>query len=163
METKRRSELQGKGWSEEEIRHAEQELERSTAYDMHFSKIVFWSALIVIIFGNLIVSFILIPFLILLDQAFLFFITIVLGLLIGFLYNFLVTDIGHLRKRHHIAAGIIVPLLAIVNIIGVVLAAKSLTKNVSLQSVNNPWVVAIVFAIAFILPYVVDRVRRVIH
>ncbi len=155
--------LKQKGWSEEEIKHAERELEKVTAYDVHFSKIVFWSALVVIIFGNMLVSFILIPFLIVLNQTFLFFITIVLGLLIGFVYNFLVTDIGHLRKKHHVAASIIIPLLAIANIIGVALAAESLTKNVTVQHQHNPWIVGVIFAVAFVLPYIVDRIRRKMH
>ena len=92
MKHSRKIELSGKGWSEEEIHHAEKTLERADLQDVHFSKIVFWSALIVIIFANIIISLIFIPFLVAFKSTILFAVIILMGGLIGFLYNFLIVD-----------------------------------------------------------------------
>ena len=121
MKTNKRLELKEKGWSEKEIVHAEEALNRAERHDVHFSKIVFWSALIVTIFGNFIVSLVLIPFLIVLNKFVLYAVVVLLAGSIGFLYKLLITDIGHLEKKHHIAASIFVPLIAIANIVGMVI------------------------------------------
>ena len=55
MKEKRKMDLQEKGWNENEIKKAESILEKEEKHDTHFSKIVFWSALVVIIFANLLV------------------------------------------------------------------------------------------------------------
>ncbi|MEK6940156.1 MAG: hypothetical protein AABX31_05495, partial [Nanoarchaeota archaeon] len=64
MKPQRREELKQKGWRESELLKAEAILDKSTKHDIFFSKIVFWSALVVIVFANLLISVILIPFLI---------------------------------------------------------------------------------------------------
>jgi len=161
MKEKKRLELQEKGWSEEDIKKAEDVLEKEEKHDQHFSKIVFWSALIVIIFANLLVSLILIPFLIVLNQWVLYAIIVLLAGTIGFLYNFLVTDIGHLGKKHHLLAGIIIPILALANMIIMVITANHFIRDLKINNVqHNPWIIAVVFAIAFISPYLINKIFK---
>ncbi|MBI2124966.1 hypothetical protein HYU08_00255 [Candidatus Woesearchaeota archaeon] len=160
MKVERRRELAQKGWREDELRRAEEILDRATAHDLFFSKIVFWSALLVIIFANLTVALILIPFLIALDTGFLYGIIAVLAITIGFLYNFLITDIGLLEKKHHRIASIIVPLIGAGNAVIMVLISNRFVESLQLNlQPHNPWIVAIIFAGAFILPYVADQIR----
>ena len=160
MERQRKQELLQKGWEEEELQKARQILEQATDHDLFFSKIVFWSALVVIIFANLLVSLLLIPFLIALSSGVLYGIVVVLALTIGFLYNFLITDIGLLEKKHHRAAGIIISFIAMANVVVMVLVSNKFIESLKLNnSPHNPWIVAAVFGGAFILPYVVDRIR----
>ena len=160
MKEKRRSELKEKGWNEKEIIKAESILEKEKEHDVHFSKIVFWSALVVIIFANLVVSLILIPFLIVLREFILYLIIIILAGTIGFLYNFLKTDMGHLEKKHHLMAGIIIPVIALVNILIMVIVSNRFIAEIEINNPpHNPWIVAIVFAIAFVIPYFVDKLR----
>lgn len=152
--------LMKKGWSEEEIKKAEQILEQAEAHDLFFSQVVFWSALLVIIFANLLVSLILIPFLIFFNQWFLYLITFILGGTVGFLYNFLIMDIGHLEKKHHLLAGILVPVLALINLIIMVIVSNQFIRELKIKnSPHNFVVVGLVFVIAFILPYLIDRFR----
>jgi hypothetical protein len=143
-----------KGWHVKELRNATEILERSTPHDKHISKIVFWSALVVTIIGNIIASLVLIPFLAVFTTPTLYFFVGILAFFIGFLYNFLIQDIWHLKRSHHIIGGILLPLIAIVNIVIVVLIANSLKSNS-----HNPWIVAIIFASAFILPSIIDNIR----
>ncbi|MBU0459588.1 MAG: hypothetical protein KKH52_02130 [Nanoarchaeota archaeon] len=146
-----------KGWNQKDIKKAASIIDTPKHHDAHFSKIVFWSALIVIIFANLIVSLILIPFLIVLNQWVLYSIIILLAGMIGFLYNFLIMDIGHLGKKHHLLAGIIIPILAFSNILIMVFVSNRFIADLK---VNNPphdlWIISIIFVVAFILPYLID-------
>jgi len=160
MKPQRRSELKQKGWREEELVRADNILNKATQHDIFFSKIVFWSALVVIIFANLLVSAILIPFLIALYDLVLYAIVAILGLAIGFLYNFLITDIGLLETKHHRAASIIIPIIAMGNVVVMVLTSNRFIEAIKLNNQpHNPWMVAAVFGGAFILPYVVDQIR----
>lgn len=155
--------LQQKGWNEAEIKKAEAALERDLRYDIHFSRIVFWSAIIVIIFANIVVAGVLIPFLIALNEWVLYSAVIILAGIVGFLYNFLITDIGHLERKHHLWAGILVPILALGNIVAVVILSNKFIADAKILNVqHDPYVIGIVFAVAFILPYVIDRIRLVV-
>ncbi len=160
MKPERRYELKQKGWREEDLVRAEAILDKTTKHDIFFSKVVFWSALVVIVFANLLVSLILIPFLITLYTLVLYAIVAVLGLMIGFLYNFLITDIGLLETKHHRAASIIIPIIAMGNVVVMVLTSNRFIESIKLNTqLHNPWIVAAVFGGAFILPYVVDQIR----
>jgi hypothetical protein len=158
MKQNKKLELKEKGWSEEEIIKAESALNRAEKQDIHFSKIVFWSALIVTIFGNFIVSLILIPFLIVLNKWVLYAIVVLLAGSIGFLYKLLIMDIGHLEKKHHLFASILVPLIALINMVGMVLVSNRFIRDLNVENVqHNPIIVAIVFAVVLILPYVLSK------
>ena len=161
MIPQRKMELRQKGWQEQEIKRAEEILGRQERYDRHFSKIVFWSALIVIVFANVVVSFILIPFLIVLTPWLLYALIIVLAGMVGYLYNFLITNIGHLQRKHHIWAGILVPVLAVINIAAMVWLSNHFIGELRVQNLpHNIWIAGLVFGVAFILPYVVGRIFR---
>lgn len=147
--------LQKKGWNEREIARAERFVNVPRPHDTHFSKIVFWSALIVIIFANFMVSLVLIPFLLVFHDALLYSIIVLLAGMIGFLYKHLITDIGHLEQKHHIWASIIIPLIAAVNMIIVVLIANDfITQLETTSDLQNPWLIAAVFSLVLIIPYV---------
>ncbi|PIZ51546.1 hypothetical protein COY27_03160 [Candidatus Woesearchaeota archaeon CG_4_10_14_0_2_um_filter_33_13] len=160
MKEQNKLRLKEKGWTEEDIKKAESILEKQEEYDKHFSKIVFWSALIVTIFGNLIVSLVLIPFLIVLYDWVLYTVIILLAGTIGFLYRLLIMDIGHLDKKNHFFASILIPIIAIANMVGMVLISNKFITDLKLQNTqHNPWIAAVVFAIAMILPYLFGQMR----
>lgn len=158
MRLQQKKELLQKGWREPEIKRAEEILERSLHYDRHFSKIVFWSALVVIIFANIVVSLILIPFSVVLTSWLLYTLVVVLAATVGYLYNFLIRDIGHLQRKHHVIAGILIPFLALGNMVIMVSLSNKLITDLKLHNLpHNIWMVSAVFAIAFILPYLMSR------
>ncbi len=158
-----RTQLEKKGWNELEIKHAEQTLEQTAAHDQHFSRMVFWSALLVIIVANIVVSSVLVPFLIVLNKAVLYGLVVILAGTVGFLYNFLITDIGHLERKHHLWAAIIVPVVALTNMLVMVAISNRFITDLQVQNPpHNIWIVAAVFAVVFILPYVADRIRLMV-
>ncbi len=156
-----KEELFRKGWKDQEIEEAEKVLEKEEAHDVFFSKIVFWSALVVIIFANVIVSLVLIPFLIVLKEWLLYVLVFVLAGVVGFLYNFLITDIGHLEKKHHLIAAVIIPILALGNMVVVVLISNGFIIELGINNPeHNPWFLGGVFVVAFALPYFIDQLRK---
>lgn len=158
-----RARLQEKGWNDADIKRAEAALERNLRYDVHFSRIVFWSAIVVIVFANILVAGVLVPLLIALNRWVLYSAVIVLAGVVGFLYNFLITDIGHLERKHHLWAGILVPVLALGNIVVVVILSNKVIQDAQIPNVQqDPYLVGVVFAVAFILPYVVGRIRLMV-
>ncbi len=160
MRKTRKLELQNKGWSDEDIINAENILEKEEKKDVFLSKIVFGTALVVIILANLAVSLVMVPFLIVFSKAVLYTFVTILAATIGFTYNFLITDIGHLEKKHHLFASIIVPLLTLVNMVVVVIISNRFISELEIQNnPHNPWVISIIFAVAFILPYLIDQLR----
>lgn len=158
MRIAKKKELLNKGWTFDELKRAERIVEERQAHSVFFSKIVFWSALLVIIFGNILVSLVLIPFLIALEGFVLYGMVVLLAIIIGYLYNFLITDIAHLEQKHHIMASILVPIIAIANLLVMVGVSNKLADSIHIGVQHNPWVVAIVFAVTFIMPSIVHRV-----
>jgi len=149
-----------KGWQEEEIKKAEAELDRSEHHDIFFSRMVFWSSMIVIVFANLLVSLVLIPFLIVFNNWILFPIIILLAGSIGFLYNLLITDVNHLETRHHLLAGILIPLIALTNMMLMVWVSNRFISDLNVQNQqHNLWAIAITFAVVLIIPAIIDKIR----
>ena len=160
MNITQKEELSKKGWTKREINKAEAILDRSEHHDIFFSKIVLWSALLVIVIGNLMVSIIAIPFLVVLNRWVLYAVIVILAGMIGFLYNLLINDIGHLEQKHHILASILVPVLAVINLVVIVFVSNNLIKDLNVNNkLHNPWGLSILFAVAFILPFIVDQIR----
>ena len=153
-----------KGWTKDEIAEAQSLLNKAKTHDLFFSKIVFWSALFVVVLGNLALSMILIPFLVIFQSWALHVIIIIVALMMGAIYSFLITDIGHLETKHHIAASIIVPVIALINLVVIVLVSNNFAKEIGTgKEPHNQWLVAAIFTVAFILPFLFHRLWNVVR
>ena len=159
MRTEFKEKLAHKGWAEEEIKKAEPVLENAEKHDIYLSRIAYYSALMVIILANLLASVALMFLAIVIESNFLYIIVASLGVVIGFLYNYLVTDIGHLEKHHHIFGALIIPLVAIFNIILIVVVANTLIQELGIGNVaHTPWLVGVMFAVPFLVPSIIEKV-----
>ncbi len=149
--------LRQKGWSTGEIMRAEEIIAHATRQNMTLSKVLFWSALIIIIIANAAITAVFIPFLILFPSTILYSLLFFIGLLMGLVYNFLLNDMAHIQTKHHVLSFLLIPALAIVNVFFITLA---LTKwYPTLQSDYSPIVVGSIFAAAFLVPYLISRIR----
>ncbi len=156
-----RKALKSKGWSETEVQHALRELDRVTQQDVFFAKVGFYSALLVVVLANILISFTLLFLSLVLAPVFLYVVVLLLGLVIGFLYHFLISDIGHIGKEHHLLALFIIPAIALVNLVVIVLVANTIIADLALTTgVHNAWLTAVVFAISLLLPTLLARVLR---
>ena len=151
--------LKEKGWSEEDIRKTEEIIERRRREDksrtyISMNRVLYWSAIVVIVLGNFVISMFLIPFLLVLKKITLDIIIITIAFAFGLLFNLLVTDIEHVEKKHHLFAAIMIPLIALINFVMMVNVANSLGNAMNLPVTRqNPYFISLIYVVAFVLPY----------
>lgn len=149
-----------KGWSQEEIDYtmklydsAEENKSKSMKI---FEDILYWLAIIIAIAGNMVIAVVLIPFMLMLNTFLLYLTVVFLGLGFGFLYDLLIRDLEKVTGKEMIVESVFIPALALISVgfmsyFGNMLAAA---WNLSVQ---NPVIVGIVYAAAFIAPWILMR------
>ena len=152
--------LMKKGWGKEDIVKAEDIIASRNVHDKSRStvfaiRVIFWSILFVMIIGNALVSFVLIPLLLVFNKLAMDIFVIVIGFTIGLLFNFLIWDVGeYLTKKHHLTAAILIPLLGVINLHAVVRISNSVNDVFQITEVRgDPLVVGALYVIAFLAPY----------
>ena len=160
MKKESKTRLLKKGWSKEEVKKAEEiiagrvveDKSRSTA---QANRILFWSVLFVMIIGNALIAFVLIPLLLVMTKLAMSFFVIVIGFAVGLLFNFLVWDIEeHLTKKHHLLATTIIPILAIINLYAIVKVSNALNVVFEITAERgDPLTISALYVIAFLIPY----------
>lgn len=159
MKLKTKRLLQQKGWAEEEIIKAQDLLERAEEDDLHFSKILFSSLVVVFIFAHILVAIGLIPIIIALDEWILYIVIAAVAGMLGLIYDFLIKDIAHLKKKHHLLASTIIPFAGLATMIIIVAFTNKLITTLNMAAVlHNPEIMGIIFAVAFILPYFIHSI-----
>ena len=143
-----------KGWDKRDINKTLKIIEKAKADKHHHIKIldksVYWISLLVAIAGNFIITIALIPELLALKGLQLYLIIVTLGISFGLLFELLIRTIEHLKTKHHIFLGTIIPILAVINFI---IVSNNMKKLIGIENPQNPFLVGIVYAVAFILPY----------
>ena len=143
-----------KGWDKKDINKTLKIIEKAKANKHPHIKIldksVYWISLIVAIIGNIIISISLIPVLLALRSFQLYLIIITMGIAFGLLFELLIRTIEHLETKHHIFLSIIIPINAVINIIVIIIFSNRLEGAINIQ---NPVLIGVVYAVAFILPY----------
>jgi hypothetical protein len=159
MKESLRQKLLKKGWTEEEISYTDEVIRSSdmskSSMLLKFEKVVYWLALMIAIFGNMIISVVLIPFFLLLHAGLLYMIVIMLGAGFGFLYDILIRDIEDLAGREMILENVFLPSLALINVGFMTYFGNILAQAWNLSNVHNPFLVGLIYAISFIGPWLV--------
>lgn len=119
---------------------------------------VYWTSLASLALFNLIGCFFLIPFLMFFDGFSLYLAVGGFGFMFGFLFNLLIIGIEHLKYRHHIIAGIFIPLLAVVDIVLILRISERISVIMKQAIQYDISKVVIVFIALFILPYILSVV-----
>lgn len=150
--------LREKGWTSKDINKTikivKEAKEKKHPAIKVLDKAIYWIALIIAIIGNLIISISLIPFLMALKSVQLFSVIIVLGFSFGLLFELLIRSIEHLESKHHIFLSILIPLVAVINVFIITLVSNNIEKIFKIDNPQNPYIVGIVYAISFILPFI---------
>lgn len=154
-----------KGWAEEEaektmqIMHSEEKKLKHAHYKVKMNFVVYWTVLLVLTLANFVISIVLVPFLLVLKPFLVEMIVAVLGIVFGLLFNLVVRDIEHIETRHHVAAAVFVPAIAIINIFVMVSIANSMAVRINITALQNPVFIAVVYAAAFLIPYSANSFR----
>lgn len=153
--------LKEHGWDDQEIDRVDNILnKKQKMIHDHSHKVVYWTILLVLLIANFMISMVLIPFLIIINKIVLFTITASLGALFGVVFSHLIFDLEHLERRHHIFAAVFIPLIGIINIYLMIQVAESVAALFQLQSYQDPFTIALVYAIFFLLPYVITALFK---
>ena len=153
--------LKKRGWGKKEITKAVKLIKntkKNKPTDIKFiHRRIYWILLAVIAVANFAISIALLPLLVALKGIFLYFILITLGITFGLLFELVIRSIEHLEKKHHIFLAILIPVAALVNIFIASRISNNLIEMLGLTNVHNSILIAIVYAISFVLPYVIYR------
>jgi|TARA_B100001964_G_scaffold225533_1_gene273463 hypothetical protein len=148
-----------KGWNKSDVNKTIKIIE-SAKKNKHpkiklLDKAVYWISLIIAIIGNFIISVALVPLLLALSGMRLYLIIITLGFAFGLLFELLIRGIEHLETKHHIFLSIIIPIITLINFI---IISNNIKKFIGIENPQNPIMTGAVYAIAFILPYIIYQI-----
>ena len=151
--------LKKRGWTKREIDKT-LKIVREAKKNKHpaikfLDKTVYWVALILAIIGNFIISIVLIPLLLTLNHFQLYLVVVTIGIAFGLLFELLIRSITHLKTKHHLFFGFLIPVIVIINVFVITNIANNLEEVFMIKNVHNPLIVSIVYAFAFIIPYAV--------
>lgn len=110
-------------------------------------------SIMVLTVTSIIITMILVPFLILFESTTVYSLVLFVGLLFGFIFSFLMLDLDKLEDKHHTITGIIIPLIAVLNIFLMLNLTKKVAEFYLLQINHNPMIISAFYLIGFILPY----------
>jgi uncharacterized membrane protein len=162
--------LAEKGWSQEEIdktmhmMHHPDKKEKHITFSKDMNWIIYWTVLLVLTISNFLVSLVLIPFLLAMSPRLIEIMVVVLGFIFGLIFNHLIWGLEHIERKHHYAAALFIPAIAVANIIFMVTIAKSMAEQaadiVGLAAVEeNAVLISLLYVGAFILPYLFSVIR----
>jgi len=149
--------LRKKGWSEEDIQKTIKILMEPTQ-NTKTTKILYWIALLSLLIGSLFVSIIIIPFLMLINNALVYIIIFTLALSFGALFNSLLQEIESFGETY-IMTNLFIPAIAVINAIFMHNLAIFLIKTINLKTVN-PTTIVVTYAFFFILPFLISKIKE---
>lgn len=154
--------LKNKGWSDEEIFRAKNTMlnhDKKPLYQF-FDKIIYWIALLILIFGNFFMSLLLIPSILLIEGILLYVIIGVIALLFGFFYDLIIRELEKLEIDHKIVEGLFIPVLSIINIYIIIGLVNYTVQKLNYENQNNLFVVGVIYITFFILPYIMNLIEH---
>lgn len=162
-----RHRLLEKGWTEEEIERTHQilfsdeKIEKHAHYRKASHPIIYWVGLFVAIIGNFILTVALVPFLMILNSAQIYVIMGVVGVVFGYLFHHIIKDIEHIDEKHHLAAGIFTPLLALVIVFFMTTVSNRFNELINNPNPHNPWILSIIYLVCFGAPYALYKIKDI--
>lgn len=157
--------LEKKGWPKKDIEqamgiiHSEEKKKKHEVFKSSGNRVLYWIALLILLKINFLIAIILIPFLLVLTGLSLYLTIVIIALLFGLIYNFIINDIEHLEQKHHVFAGLAIPIIAIINLSIIVTTSNKISVLLNIPIHNNPVSVSIVYVIVFILPYIISKIK----
>ncbi len=149
-----------KGWRPQDLIKAESIIDKDSNHSKKFSRRVFLSSLFLVLFGTMVVAFLLIPLLIFLESFLIYIFITMLSLSLGFMYNLLINEIGFLKKKHHLLSVIS---LFILSLSSMFLLVSKVNQFISKNSFGNlsyePFLISIIFSFSFITPYIISLIK----
>lgn len=162
--------LAEKGWSQEEIDktmhiiHDPEKENKHIRFKKDMNWIIYWTVLLVLTISNFLVSLVLIPFLLAMKPTLIEIIVGVLGFIFGLIFNHLIWGLEHIERKHHYAAALFIPSIAVANIIFMVTVAKGMARQAAdvigtVAIHESAILISLIYVGAFIAPYLFSLIR----
>ena len=119
----------------------------------HAARMHYWMVLLVLVITKFLLFAVLIPYILILESAFLILILGIIGFVFGMIFNFLINDIEHLESKHHRFAVGFIPMIAILNIYILISIQRVLTGYFP-YSDNIFFYGSAIYVAMFLLPYI---------
>ena len=126
--------------------HVEQKMEKFVAY----------TAMLLLIFTNILSALLLIPFLLFFQGLAQYAIIAFFALGFGLLFNLMIHSIEHLGDKHHIIAGVVVPFFCLLDLVILFVLLEKIATYFKIQISYNYTFIVVLFILAFLVPYLID-------
>lgn len=157
MPEKLEAKLRKKGWEKKHIQRAMRIIGEARANKRPGIKLmdahVYWILLVVIAIANFAISIALLPSVMALRGIFLYAVLTLVGLIFGLAFELVIRSIEHLEANHHVALGLAIPAVAAINVFLMAAMANDVKSSIGLGNAQSPFLVSIVYAVAFVLPF----------
>lgn len=154
--------LRAKGWSEEEIAHAQRVAKKAQEqkHPAHsFLEVaVFWGLLFLTVIGIFLVSLVIVPLLLALPTSGVLFVLGLLGLVLGTLFSWLIQDIEWVERKHHALNILILAGLGLLSVWFITGKVRGLAALYGHD--HNPWLLAATFAASLLTPYLIHIIHQ---
>lgn len=153
--------LEKKGWSRKDIIKTVETIKntkKNKPRDIVFiERRIFWILLVVITAANFAVSVALLPLLVALKGAPLYVVIIILGVILGLVFELVIRSMEHLEKQHHLFLAFLIPIVAMLNVFAISRISNSLVRSLGFANSHNPLIVSLLYSSSFALPYLISR------
>jgi len=155
--------MRKKGWSEDELRYAHTVMGKTPKTNSHrfIDSVLPWIIFSLFVIGNIVTVLLVAPTLVLFPNPGIYALLLLLGVLFGLLFKIILSDIDHLfTGHHHFFTYILIPYIALIGGFLIFSFVDAQYSNLFFVD-RDPLVFGIVYAIAFIIPLVGLRGKRV--
>ena len=129
------------------------------AVESHMDKFLYGVSLLILVFCNFLGVLLMLPFLLVFEGTQLYLVIVMFAIIFGLLFNYLIMALSHLGDKHHIIAGVVIPILAIIDILVMLELMEMLIDRFRFFPTFDPYVVVVLFIAAFLIPYIFDLFR----
>lgn len=162
---KLKEKISGKPWPVHEKKRAieiiDQASEKKTGVLRFLDEFVYFFLLFTGIIGNFFISVVLVPLMLILTGFYLYASLFLIGIAFGALINQIILEIQKIEERRHFVPGILMAVIALINIYIMTKLANVLEAKLGLlTSVHNPWAVSVVYVLAFLIPHIYTEYKR---
>ena len=146
--------LKKKGWKSSEISATVKavSLVQKKRVGEHLNHFLYWSSLLLIGLTNIVGIFSLFPALLLFEGMQLNLVVAGSGVAFGILFNYFIRALEHLERKHHIIAGIFIPIVVLLDVF-ILLGINEFLRYKFNATHENMAVTIILFVVGFLVPY----------
>jgi ABC-type proline/glycine betaine transport system permease subunit len=138
----------------------QQTMESEHIIEQKLQRFVSWTSIALLILTNFLAAILLVPFLLFFEGIAQYIVVALFAIGLGLIFNLLIHSIEHLGDKHHIIAGVAVPVFALIDVailFGILEAAK---EKLELTVEYNYTALVVIFIFVFLIPYFVDIVME---